>query len=149
MCERCTIIETAFGLKHPLPPRVASLDAETTSDTILTTPIPCAKADDDKFHPANPDLHLPVKDDSYRVPQAADNAPTQLCLPNGVIPVWQPPVSTLSEIRDSPLAPHRQRHLSHPISPRASRSTPSKHSKPSHAIQLIQLIQPENPQELQ
>ena len=27
-CERCIIIESVFGLRDPLPPRVASLDAE-------------------------------------------------------------------------------------------------------------------------
>ena len=28
MCERCTIIECAFGSRDPLPPRIASLDAD-------------------------------------------------------------------------------------------------------------------------
>lgn len=30
-CERCTIIESAFGLRDPLPPRVASLDVEIST----------------------------------------------------------------------------------------------------------------------
>ena len=100
MCDRCKIIKTAFGLRDPLPPRVASLDADLPT---LTNIVPYAKADDDQIHSAKKDTDLspPVQDDSYRVPQAADNdAITQLCLPDGVLPVWQPPVSTLFKIRD-------------------------------------------------
>ena len=48
MCERCTIIESAFGLRDPLPPRVASLDAGNT--------IPSAEEDNDGHL-------LPIKDE--------------------------------------------------------------------------------------
>lgn len=44
MCERCTTIESAFGSRDPLPPRVASLDAETLDvhffDSLVATNAP-------------------------------------------------------------------------------------------------------------
>ena len=101
-CERCTIIESAFGLKDPLPPRVASLDAETT------IPYPEDGHDDSlqSNHETGPTLL--VKDDFNRVPRKLPDATFDpLWLPDGVKTVWQPPASTLSGIRDSPLAPHR------------------------------------------
>ena len=122
ICERCTIIESAFGLKDPLPPRVASLDAETT--------IPYPKADHEESLRANDNrqesllaedshedslqakdetgLALLVKDEFNRVPRKLPDATFDpLWLSDGVKTVWQPPASTLSGIRDSPLAPHR------------------------------------------
>ena len=122
MCERCTIIESALGLRDPLPPRVASLDTQT--------PIPDSK-DPDHEHPDSKDLDLKVldlkddhtqsltakddtglvlrfKDELNLVPRTVhDPAFDQLWLPDGVKPVWQPPAFTLSRIRDSPLTPHR------------------------------------------
>ena len=112
MCERCTIIESAFGLRDPLPPRVASLDAEAT--------ITYAKDEDDQSLAVEngSDLSVSVENGSYlslrvrdefkRVPRTVHDAGfDQLRVPDGVKPVWQPPASTLSGIRDSPLAPHR------------------------------------------
>ena len=92
MCERCTIIESAFGLKDPLPPRVASLDASTA--------ITYAKYDHGQS--------LSVKDEFHPVPATLhEDALDPLCLPDGINSVWQPPTSTLSGIRDSLITPHR------------------------------------------
>ena len=132
MCERCTIIESAFGLKDPLPPRVASLDVQTpipdSKDPDLKDPdledpdlkdldlkdLDLKDIDLKDGHtqslPAkhDTDLSLSVEDEFIRVPQTVhDAAFDQLWLSDGVKPVWQPPAFTLSGIRDSPLTPHR------------------------------------------
>ena len=103
-CGRCTILNSAFGLKDPLPPRVASLDAEAAipylhDDRNQSVPAPAAEQG----------VHsLPAKDQSNRVPRTVnDSAFNQLWLPEGVRPVCLPTASVLSGIRDLPLAPHR------------------------------------------
>ena len=103
MCERCTIIESAFGLRDPLPPRVASSNAETTITDLedghnLRFP---AKDDTDVSFPGKEKL----KCDS---PNVSNPASGQLWMPDDVELVCQPPASMLPGIRDSRLAPHRQ-----------------------------------------
>ena len=93
MCDRCATIESAFGLRDPLPPRVATLDAETVVNTT-----PSAKADHERSLPAKNDTHQSF----LRTNEIVQRLQTSW-LSDSVTLVWQLLASTLSGIRDSRL----------------------------------------------
>ena len=79
MCARCSTLVRAFGLRDPLPPTIASLDAETT---ILS-----AEEDNDGHL-------LPTEDEPTGSSHTSGHIDFDTSsLPDGVNPVWQAPAS--------------------------------------------------------